>query len=124
MTQTMQLLRTDQKGRVRTPRERREALLEEYDRSGASAAAFAKMCGVKYQTFVGWVQQRKRAGMAGPVKAVPLVEVSLAAEPAVSTEVPVVVRLPGGAQLELSASGQVPLVAELVRALAVGGGIC
>ena len=70
MTQTMQLLRTDQKGRVRTPRERREALLEEYDRSGASAAAFAKMCGVKYQTFVGWVQQRKRAGMAGPVNAV------------------------------------------------------
>ena len=123
MTQTMQLLRTDQKGRVRTPRERREALLAEYDRSGASAAAFAKMCGVKYQTFVGWVQQRKRAGMAGPVKAVPLVEVMVAAEPA-RTEEPVVVRLPGGAQVELTVSGQVPLVAELVRALAVGGGRC
>ena len=124
MTQTMQVLRTDQKGRVRTPRERREALLEEYERSGASAAAFAKMCGIKYQTFVGWVQQRKREGTEGKVKAVPLVEVTVAAEPAMRTGVPVVVRLPGGAQVELSTSGQVPLVAELVRALAVGGGVC
>ena len=124
MTQTMQLLRTDERGRVRMPRERREALLDEYDRSGASAAAFAKLCGVKYQTFIGWVQRRKRAGVAGPRPAVPLVEVSVAAEPVRSTGSPVMVHLPGGAQVELSASGQVPLVAALVRALTAGGGAC
>jgi transposase-like protein len=122
MTQPMQLLRTDQKGRVRTPRERREAFLEEYEGSGASGAAFAKRCGVKYQTLMGWVQQRKRAGARLP--AVPLVEVTVAAAAVVRTGVPVVVQLAGGAQVELSASGQVPLVAALVRALTVEGGLC
>lgn len=120
----MKLLRTDRRGRVRTPRGEQEALLEEYERSGASAAAFAKMCGVNYQTFVNWVQRRKRERAEGKVKVVPLVEVTVRAEPAMSLGCPVVVRLPGGAQVELSTSGQVPLVAELVRALAAGGGVC
>jgi hypothetical protein len=70
------------------------------------------------------VQRRKRERAAGAVKAVPLVEVTVAAEPAMSTLCSVVVQLPGGAQVELTASGQVPLVAELVRALVPGGGAC
>ncbi len=45
MTSTMEngaLRRTDTLGRVRTPTERREALLDEFERSGLSAAKFAE----------------------------------------------------------------------------------
>src|SRR5689334_21159968 len=96
MSEPMKLLRTDRRGRVRTPRERQEELLEEYERSGASAAAFANMCGVNYQTFVSWVQRRKREGAEGKVKVVPLVEVTVTADSGVRSECAVVVQLPGG----------------------------
>ena len=62
--------RPDQLGRVRTPRSRREELLEEYDRSGLSQAAFARRAGVRYPTFAHWVQERRRAdGAAGEATA-------------------------------------------------------
>ncbi len=54
--------RPDRLGRVRTPRARREELLAEYERSGLSQAAFARRAGVRYPTFVHWVQERRRAG--------------------------------------------------------------
>jgi transposase-like protein len=42
--------------------ERREALLDEFERSGASAMAFAKMAGINYATFANWRQKRRKAG--------------------------------------------------------------
>jgi len=42
------VLRTDTRGRVRTPVERREALLDEFERSSMSAMAFAKLTGINY----------------------------------------------------------------------------
>jgi len=124
----MEILRTDTRGRVRVSREQRAALLEEFDRSGQSAAGFARHYGLKYQTFTGWLQRRKRevpAEAAGGSKVVPLVEVVVAAEPWRSgVMVPVAVELGGGARVELRERGQVGLVAELVRALAGGGGAC
>ena len=48
MTQLMpeeQILKTDSCGRVRTPVKRREALLDEFDRSGVSAKKFAVLVG-------------------------------------------------------------------------------
>lgn len=54
------ILKTDRLGRVKTPRERREALLDEQERSGMSAQAFAAHYGIKYQTFATWVQKRRR----------------------------------------------------------------
>ncbi|HLP01299.1 MAG TPA: hypothetical protein VK163_04680 [Opitutaceae bacterium] len=50
----------DRAGRVRMPRERREELLGEYERSGLSQAAFARRAGVRYPTFAHWVQERRR----------------------------------------------------------------
>ena len=55
-------LRTDTRGRVRTPVERREELLDEFERSGISAMAFAKMAGVNYATFANWRHKRRKAG--------------------------------------------------------------
>lgn len=40
------LLKTDVRGRVRTPVERREALLDEFERSGLGGPKFAALVGV------------------------------------------------------------------------------
>jgi transposase len=56
-----EVLQTDMLGRMRTKRSRREALLDEFERGGASAQAFAAMVGIKYQTFASWMQKRRRA---------------------------------------------------------------
>jgi transposase-like protein len=130
------LLKTDTRGRVRTPAKRRNALLEEFARSGLSARKFAALVGVRYSTFAHWVQRyRQGGGEVAPVRVVPpspemevpvrwmeaIVESSDAAAP----KPPVLcVRLPGGAQMEIEASGQVKLAVQLLRALAEGPRPC
>ncbi len=54
------VLKTDAKGRVQTPSERREKLLDEFERSGLSGAKFAALVGIKYQTFAAWAAQRRK----------------------------------------------------------------
>lgn len=56
-----QIIKTDVLGRVHTPKARQEALLDEFEKSGASGQAFAKLIGINYQTFATWVQKRRRA---------------------------------------------------------------
>src|SRR5271156_4683427 len=60
-----QIVKVDRIGRIKTPRERREALLAEFDRSGMSGQQFAKWAGIKYGTFITWVQKRRRKGVPG-----------------------------------------------------------
>ena len=67
MNEAEQLLKVDVAWRVGTPRARREAPLDEFERGGAPAADFARLVGMKYPTFASWVQQRRRAGAAGGV---------------------------------------------------------
>jgi hypothetical protein len=45
------LLKTDVLGREKTPAARREQLLDEFEKSGASGQQFAELVGVKHQTF-------------------------------------------------------------------------
>ena len=47
-------------GRVRVPRARREMLLDEWERSGGSAAQFAGYVGIKYSTLANWIQKRRK----------------------------------------------------------------
>ena len=56
-----EVLKTDVLGRVHTPKARREALLEEFERSGVSGMKFAALVGVNYQTSASWVQKRRKA---------------------------------------------------------------
>src|SRR4030081_586700 len=55
-----QILSQDAQGRVLVSRERRELLLEQYDRSGMSGVKFAQYVGIKYSTLAYWLQSRRR----------------------------------------------------------------
>ncbi len=54
----------DERGRRMTRAAERETLVQAYEASGLTQKAFAKQEGVKYTTFVSWVQEcrRRRTG--------------------------------------------------------------
>jgi hypothetical protein len=117
-------LKTDVLGRVRTPPERREALLDEFEKSGMSGAQFATFIGVKYQTLANWVQKRRRRQRAaalqanGAEAAAPRwVEAVLEGEAGVRAGGALRVHLPGGAHLEIVDRRQALLAGEVLRAL-------
>jgi hypothetical protein len=131
------LLKTDTRGRVRTPAKRRRALLKEFAGSGLSARKFAALVGVRYSTFAHWVQRfREEGGEIVPVQAVPpnspaerpvrWMEAIVAGGAAMAAPEPrgLCVRLPGGAQMEIAAVEQVKLAVQLLRALAEGPRPC
>lgn len=104
----------DSKGRVRTSREQRRVILAEFERSGLSAARFARQTGLKYPTFAAWVAQSRRTKRPQPKLPLRLLE-AVVAPPAV--EATVLVQLPGGAHVELRDASHLPLAVALVRAL-------
>jgi hypothetical protein len=55
-----QIIKADSLGRLRMSAERRESLLDEFERSGLSGQKFAEVLGLKYPTFATWVQKRRR----------------------------------------------------------------
>ena len=105
----------DTRGRVRTSREQRRVILAEFERSGLSAAEFARRTGLKYSTFALWVQRYRRTKRPARKAPVRLLEAVLTtATPATV----LTVLLPGGARLEVCEAGQALLAAALVHALA------
>jgi hypothetical protein len=118
------ILKTDTKGRVHTPADRRERLLDEFERSGLSGTKFAELTGIKYSTFAAWAaRRRKRRGQSAPtIKAVDSVRwleaVVRDAQAPTTALTAVNIRLPQGVCLELADIHQVPLAAALVQALA------
>ena len=55
-----EILSRDAQGRVLVSRERRELLLEQYDRSGMSGVKFADYVAIRYSTLAYWLQSRRR----------------------------------------------------------------
>lgn len=104
----------DTKGRVRTSPEQRRVILAEFERSGLSAVRFAQRTGLKYSTLAGWVQRYRRTKRPRRSPSVRLLEAVVSTPPA-AARLPV--QLPGGARLEITEAGQLPLVVALVRAL-------
>ena len=118
MPGAMAALRVDTKGRVWTPEAKREEILREFDRSAASGVEFARMIGVKYPTFAGWLRRRGArpgVGRRGRPKREPVQFVE-ATIPGRATE-PLVVELPRGVRVRITASAQIPLLLELLRSL-------
>lgn len=105
----------DRRSRVNWPRERREQLLDEYERSGLSQAAFARREGVRYPTFAHWVQQRRRGTLTTPGRRPAVsprfVEVDVPAE---SSSRELSVTLPDGL---VARGADATALASLVRAL-------
>ena len=116
------LLKSDTRGRVRTPRARQEALLEEFAQSGLSGAKFAALVGIKYPTFAAWVLRRRQQGapvhQSQPAAVTPAQWLEAVVEQAAprAGSPAVRVQLPGGAWVEVQHAGQTALVAALLRA--------
>jgi hypothetical protein len=125
------VLKRDVVGRVVTPCAKREELLDEFERSALSGAEFARLVGVKYQTFAGWVQRRRHArgayGVRRPMTTpqaaaagLRLVEAVVASttRPAPMAGLELRIDLPGGASVTVGDSMQAALAAQLLKALA------
>lgn len=127
MTDEVEILKTDALGRVTLPKEKREALLEEFARSGLSGQKFAKHYGIKYSTFASWIRKRRHArgeypegikreaklGAHKPSRPLALIEAVVEKEESQG----VVVELPGGGRIEVKRSDDVGIAVELIRAL-------
>jgi len=122
MMQDQKLMTTDVRGRVRIPDERREALLDEFERSGLSGVKFAQLAGVKYPTFALWVQKRRKARKAqglGDASAVTFAEAVVdRGAGVVIGGAGLTIELPGGARLLVQSPVQLQMAAELLRMMA------
>lgn len=125
------LLKTDGRGRVWTPLAQREALLDEFERSGLSGMRFAALHGVKYPSFANWVQRRRRErGAGGPGESngqhrdpgetvVQWLEAEVRTGDSRAAPLGLMLHLPGGLRVEVTQPHHVRLAAQLVQALAV-----
>ena len=127
MTQEEKLIPTDARGRVRDPPERREALLDEFERSGLSGVKFAQLAGVKYPTFALWAQKRRKARHLATAEEASGQSMRFA-EAVVDRGTGVTIGtlgltidLPGGARVQVQSPLQLQMVAELLRLVATSG---
>jgi len=114
-----EVLKTDTRGRVRIPVERREALLDEFEKSGMSGAKFARFAGIKYATFANWTLARRKAKAAespgrGPLR---LME-AVMEDGGGSGSGWLVIELPGGGRVRVDSPLQLRLAAELLTMMA------
>lgn len=93
--------------RQRIPSRRRTQLLAAFDRSGLSAAAFARQHGIGHTTFCGWRHRQTKA------KASPgFIEVEL---PGPAAAVELLIEVGAHTRLRISSAGQVELAARFVH---------
>ena len=129
------VLKRDVLGRVKSARAQREALLDEFERSGLSGTRFAA-AGVNHQTFASWVEKRRRAtGAYGDIKNKPAAKKktvrrvpalpalgwveAVVEQAAVSVAKKAMLRLelPGGAGVLIADEAQAGLAAALLKRL-------
>lgn len=118
------VIKQDSRGRVRYSKERREELLGEFDRSGMGGASFARLSGIQYTTFAGWIKRRNRqveregvaVGTEKRSSAIRLVEAMVEPEAQHPGEVAQGLRieLPGGSGMRIESPVQMQMAAELV----------
>ncbi len=125
-------MKRDAVGRVSYTEQQREALLEEFERSGLKGTQFALAAGVKYQTLAHWLQQRRHArgvyagqgsaqGGTAPLRLVEAVVAGVGTGPGDSGAAvaqPLELHLPGGARMLVATAHQADLAARLLQTLA------
>jgi transcriptional regulator with XRE-family HTH domain len=107
----------DTKGRVRTSKGQRRTILAEFERSGMSAAQFAKRTGLKYSTLAGWLQRARRNPPLKRARRLRLLEAVVESTAGTVAGATLVLELPGGVRLALADERQAALAAVLVREL-------
>ena len=120
-----QVLKVDALRRVRISKGRKEALLDEFGRSGLSAAAFAKLHGLKYSTFAAWARKRRLQEQEATTSApLSLAEIIVNDPPSTAPVSPwphhagPCLHLPGGAWLDLGSQADcIQAAAQLIKAL-------
>jgi transposase-like protein len=100
-------VKRDERGRRMTRATERETLVRVYEESGLTQKAFAKQEGVKYTTFVSWVQECRRRR---PGPKVGLAELTLP-----RTVAPLEVQLADGTTIRGSNVEEVARLLQLVR---------
>lgn len=108
-----EILKTDVLGRVRVRKERREEILDQFEKSGMAGRPFAKMIGVNYQTFASWIQKRQKARgdyqrLRRRKKIPALTFAEAVVEP--SPKVGLTIELPGGARVKIESAEQMELL--------------
>jgi transposase-like protein len=115
-----EILKVDEVGRVRTPPEKREAMLAEFDRSGMTGAQFARFVGVRYPTLMYWLQKRRKG--AGQSEQATRREdhpgwLEARVEGEISKSENIVVEIGGGVRMVVGNRAQAALAGELLRAM-------
>ena len=114
---SISIIKADRLGRTHYSSEYRAEVLEAFAGSSLSGPAFAKQCGIKYSTFASWVGKQKREASTSQQN--DTISAFVVAEVAQSPPVhKLEVVLPGGAVARVSTSSELPLLAELLKALA------
>jgi transposase-like protein len=120
------ILKRDGRGRVRSTPQMRQEAVAEYQRSGLSATAFAKMAGIAPNTFWNWLHdlgltQKRPRQQPPPAKAdaapQPVRFLQVSAPVLQPPESALRVRLPGGAVMEVCDAAHVELAARLIQTL-------
>jgi transposase-like protein len=121
-----EILKVDEAGRVRTPPEKREAILAEYERSGMTGAQFARFVGVRYSTLMYWLQKRRKGAGQGEEMVSSRNDHPRWLEARVEGEVPnsekVIVEIGGGIRMLIGNRAQATLAGEVLRAIGSGRG--
>jgi hypothetical protein len=120
-----EIIKQDQRGRMRVTRQRREALLVEFDRSAMTGRQFAAWAGIKHSTFANWKRLRRKTACPaleaptakGPRWLEAVVDGSRSQQPTAHDGSRLIVQGPGGLRLELSGEEQVPVAVRLLREL-------
>jgi len=116
---------------------RREALLDEFEKSGMSGAQFARLVGVKYSSFQNWVARRRKrraSGAEAPVAVMKpgrlhLVEAVVESEPMrqprpalpAPAEAGLLIELAGGGRMRVETPVQLRMAAELLAMMSQTG---
>jgi transposase-like protein len=122
-----EILKVDEVGRVRTPLEKREAMLAEYERSGMTGAQFARFVGVRYSTLMYWLQKGRKGAGKGQEKASsrndhPRWLEAQVEEGAAAKSENLVVEMGAGVRILVSNRRQAALAGEVLRAIGLGRG--
>lgn len=112
-----EILKIDKLGRVHVPAERREAILDEFERSGMTGAAFARHHGINYQTFASWRQKRAQTRNCESNSPSPFLLVESVAANTEPQATGLEVKLDGSARMFIRSAAEAALAAELLRAL-------